>query len=188
MLTSHHPKLGQPLRVLAGVVELGRLSWPPWASPSCVRGAGKREPHFEGRHRTSPSRVRCLRGVHGSRGPRRGTWRPDMHSGRVKAVFIRIRARSCTDRSSSRAPRHAHPAALRPPQSEARSGQIEAVGATCGPSRPKWLVVATRSQGGRPATGSRRRTPSYKFTSTLLGPQVGAGSAALLGCVITTLQ
>ena len=59
------------------------------------------------------------------------------------------------DRSSSRAPRHAHPAALRPPQSEERSDQIEAVGATCGPSRPKRLVVVTQGQGCRPATGSR---------------------------------
>ena len=40
-------------------------------------------------------------------------------------------------------------------QSEARSGQIEAVGATCGPSRPKRLVVVTQGQGCRPATGSR---------------------------------
>ena len=165
VVTSHHPAQGRTARVPSVAAALGSLSRVRGAPPSGANVAGTREPRFGGRHRTSRSRVRCLRGVHGSRGSRRGTWRPDMHSGRVKAVFIRIRARSC-DRSSSRAPRHAHPAALRPPQSEARSGQIEAVGATCGPSRPKWLVVATRSQGGRPATGSRRRTPSYKFTST----------------------
>ena len=43
----------------------------------------------------------------------------------------------------------------------------------------KRLVVATQSQGGRPATGSRRTTPSYKFTSTKLG---GRDSARLEEC------
>ena len=166
VVTSHHPAQGRTARVPSVPAALGWLSRVRGAPPSGANLVGRREPRFGGRHRTSRSRVRWLRGVHVSRGPRRGTWRPDMHSGRVKAVFIRIRARSCTDRSSSRAPRHAHPAALRPPQSEERSDQIEAVGATCGPSRPKRLVVVTQGQGCRPATGSRHRAPSYKFTST----------------------
>ena len=90
------------------------------------------------------------------------TWRPDMHSGRVKAVFIRIRARSC-DRSSSRAPRHAHPAALRPPQSEERSDQIRGTGVTCGPRRPKGPVMGSQAHGGHPAAASRPGTLTYKF-------------------------
>ena len=57
---------------------------------------------------------------------------------------------------------------------EAGSDQIEVVGATRGPPRPKRLVVATQGQGGRPATGSRRRTLGKKFTSTLSDCQTGA--------------
>jgi len=49
----------------------------------------------------------------------------------------------------------------------AGSDQIKAVEATRDPDRPKRLVVAAQAQGGRPATGSRPRTPSYKFTSTI---------------------
>ena len=147
---------------------LGWLSCVRGASPSGTRGAGRRESHFGGRHRTSRYRIRCLRGVHGSRGTRRGTRRPDMHSGRVKAVFIRIRARSCIDRPSSRAPRHAHPAALRPPQGEERSDQLKAAGATRGPNRPKRLVAGSQGHGSRPAAASRPRTLSKKFTSTKL--------------------
>ena len=60
------------------------------------------------------------------------------------------------------------PAALCPPQGEERSDQIKATGTTCGPRRPKRLVVGGRAHGGRPAAASRRRTPSYKFTSTRL--------------------
>ena len=44
--------------------------------------------------------------------------------------------------------------------------QIEGTDATRGPGRPKRLVVVTQGHRGRPAAGSRRRSPSYKFTST----------------------
>ena len=60
------------------------------------------------------------------------------------------------------------PAALRPPQGEERSDQIEAAGTTCGPRRPKGLVVGSQAHGGSPAAASRPRTPSYKFTTTKL--------------------
>ena len=147
---------------------LGWLSCVRGASPSGTRGAGRRESHFGGRHRTSRYRIRCLQGVHGSRGTRRGTRRPDIDSRPLGAVFIRIRSRSCIDRSSSRVPRHAHPAALCPPQGEERSDQIKAAGATRDPRRPKWSVVNSQGHGDHPAAASRRRTPSYKFTSTRL--------------------
>ena len=159
MVASHHPAQGRAAREPSVAVALGWFSCVRGASLSGANVAETRDPRFGGRHRTSRSRVRWLRGVHGSRGPRRGTWRPDMHSRRVKAVFIRIRARSCTDRSSSRAPRHAHPAALRPPQSEERSDQIEAVGATCGPSRPKRLLVVTQGHRGVAQTPGRGIEP-----------------------------
>ena len=42
----------------------------------------------------------------------------------------------------------------------------EAVEATRDPRRPKRFVVVSQGQRGHPATGSRPRTPSYKFTST----------------------
>ena len=58
------------------------------------------------------------------------------------------------------APRGAQPAT--PPD------QIEGADATRGPGRPKRLVVVAQGHRGRPAAGSRRRTPSYKFTSTKL--------------------
>ena len=57
----------------------------------------------------------------------------------------------------------------------AGSDQIEAVETTRDPRRPKRLVVVSQGQWGRPATGSRPRTPSYKFTSTkflFLGPDI----------------
>jgi hypothetical protein len=81
-------------------------------------------------------------------------------------VFIRIRGWSCTDRSSSRGPLHAHPAALRPPQSEERSDQIEAAGVTCGPRRPKVPVMGSQAHGGHPAAASRPGTLTYKFITT----------------------
>ena len=46
----------------------------------------------------------------------------------------------------------------------------EAVEATRDPRRPKRFVVVSQGQRGHPATGSRPRTPSYKFTSTKLLP------------------
>jgi hypothetical protein len=111
-------------------------------------------------------RIRCLRGVHGSRGPRRGTWHPGIDSRPFGAVFIWIRGRSCIDRSSSRGPLHARPAALRPPQSEERSDQIRGTGVTCGPRRPKGSVMGSQAHGGHPAAASRLGTVSYKFITT----------------------
>ena len=58
------------------------------------------------------------------------------------------------------APRGAQPATLR--------NQLASTGATRGPRRPKRLVRVAQGHRGRPAAGSRRRTPSYKFTSTKL--------------------
>jgi len=91
---------------------LGWLSWVRRASRSGTRGAGRRESHFGGRHRTSCYRVRCWRGGAPFWASRRGTRHPDIGSRPFGAVFIWIRGRSCIDRSSSRGPLHARPAAL----------------------------------------------------------------------------
>jgi hypothetical protein len=48
------------------------------------------------------------------------------------------------------------------------SGRIGASPSRRGPRRPKRLVRVAQGHRGRPAAGSRRRTPSYKFTSTKL--------------------
>ena len=50
------------------------------------------------------------------------------------------------------------------------SGQIKAMGATCGPPRPKLLEVVAQGQMGRPATGTRR----LKFNSLEERRQHGA--------------
>ena len=86
------------------------------ASPSGANVAGTREPHFGGRHRTSRSRVRCLEGGAPFWATQRGTRHPDIDSRPLGAVFIRIWGESCTDRSSSRGPLVARPAALSPPR------------------------------------------------------------------------
>ena len=59
------------------------------------------------------------------------------------------------NRSSSRGPLHALPAALRPPQSEERSDQIRGTGVTRGPRRPKVPVMGSQAHGGHPAAASR---------------------------------
>ena len=60
------------------------------------------------------------------------------------------------------------PAAVSPPQCEERSDQIGGTGVTCGPRRPKRLVMGSQGHGDNPAAASRRRTPSYKYTSPAL--------------------
>jgi hypothetical protein len=94
---------------------LGWLSCVRRASRSGTRGAGRRDSHFGGRHRTSCYRVRCWRGGAPFWASRRGTRHPDIGFRPFGAVFIWIRGRSCIDRSSSRDPLHAPPAALCPP-------------------------------------------------------------------------
>ena len=103
-------------------------------------------------------------------------------------------------------PRHWHPTAMPPAHSRATqaprplalppwverheawagSDQIEAVEATRDPRRPKRFVVVSQGQRGHPATGSRPRTPSYKFTSTTLqvaaSPVVGTRRVANASC------
>ena len=128
VLTSHHPKRGLALRVLVGVVALGWLSWAPWASPSCVRGAGTRESHFGGRDRTSCSRIRCSEAQTRFGASERGTRSPDIDSRPLKAVFVWIQVQSCTIPPNCRAP---FPAprppdlgeALRPDQACGRNAQ-----------------------------------------------------------------
>ena len=72
--------------------------------------------HFGARNRISPrSRVRCLEGAAPFWASQRGTRHPDIDSRPLGAVFIRIWGESCTDRSSSRGPLVARPAALSPP-------------------------------------------------------------------------
>ena len=142
--------------------------WPRWgrgAPRSRAKGAGRPFWQFGAATATSLGRIATPRGTCRSGAPRRGTWNLGIDSGLVKAVFIRIRAQSCIDRPPSPppswcAPRRSAPAT--PPS------QLEGADATRGPGRPKRLVVVAQGHRGRPAAGSRRRTPSYKFTSTTL--------------------
>ena len=60
----------------------------------------------------------------------------------------------------------APPTALCAPQRVERSDQIEGTEATCGPRRPKGLVMVTQGHGEHPATASRRRILSKNFTTT----------------------
>ena len=62
VVTSHHPAQGRAAREPSVAVALGWLSRVRGASSSGTNAAGTREPRFGGRHRTSPSRVRCLGG------------------------------------------------------------------------------------------------------------------------------
>lgn len=147
---------------------LGWLSCVRRASRSGTRGAVRRYSHFGGRHRTFRYRIRCWRGGAPFWASRRGTRHPDIGSRPFEAVSIRIRARSCIDRSCSRDPLHARPAALRPPQSEERSDQIRGTGATRGPRRRKGPVMGSQAYGGHPAAASRPGIVSYKFITTRL--------------------
>ena len=156
-----HPVLWVPRP--SGV--LGWLSCVRRASRSGARGAGRRDSHFGGRHRTSCYRVRCWRGGAPFWASRRGTRHPDIGSRPFGAVFIWIRGRSCIDRSSSRGPLHARPAALCPPQSEERSDQIRGTGATRGPRRRKVPVMGSQAHGGHPAAASRPGTLTYYLRS-----------------------
>ena len=151
------------------------------ASPSGTRGAGTRESHFGGRHRTFRYRIRCWRGGAPFWASWRGTWHPYIDSRPLGALFIRIRGWSCTDRSSSRGPLHALPAALRPPQSEERSDQIRGTGVTRGPRRPKVPVMGSQAHGGHPAAASRPGTLTYKFTTTNGGHRLGMARASTGG-------
>ena len=130
---------------------LGWCSCVRRASRSGIRGPGRRESHFGGRHRTSCSRVRCWRGGAPFWALQRGTRHPDIGSRPIGAVFIRIRARSCIDLPPRQAFLVSHPAALCPPHRGERSDQIEAAGATRDPRRPKRLVVGSQGHSDRPA-------------------------------------
>ena len=121
------------------------------ASRSGIRGLGRRESHFGGRHRTSCSRVRCWRGGAPFWALQRGTRHPDIGSRPLGAVFVRFRARSCIDLPPRRAFLVSRPAALCPPHRGERSDQIEAAAATRDPRRPKRLVVGSQGPGDRPA-------------------------------------
>ena len=57
----------------------------------------------------------------------------------------------------------ARPTALCAPKCVERSGQIGGTKGTCGPRRPKWLVVATQGHGEHPAAASRSRTHGEKY-------------------------
>ena len=60
-------------------------------------------------------------------------------------------------------------------RAQAPSGQIEAVGGTCGPPRSKRFVVVAQGRRGSPAAGSRPRTLGKKFTTTKLAEERRAG-------------
>ena len=60
----------------------------------------------------------------------------------------------------------ARPTALCAPKCVERSGQIEGTEATCGPRRPKGLVVATQGRSEHPAAASRSRTLGKKYRTT----------------------
>ena len=63
----------------------------------------------------------------------------------------------------------ARPTALCAPKCVERSGQIEGTEGTCGPRRPKGLVVATQGHGEHPAAASRRQTLGKKYRTTKFG-------------------
>ena len=116
VVTSHHPAQGRAAREPSGPAALGWLSRVRGASSSGTNAAGTREPRFGGRHRTFRSRVRSLEGGAPFWASQRGTRHPDIDSRPLGAVFVRIWGESCTDRSSSRGPLVARPAALSPPR------------------------------------------------------------------------
>ena len=122
------------------------------ASLNCTKSLGRRVRHFGGRHRTSRSRVRCLEGAAPFWTSQRGTRHPDIDSGPLEAVFIRIRSQSCTDRSSSRGPLVAHPAALSPPPCATKSRPRALRAVLADPNalwwRPSVTGAARRSRRG----------------------------------------
>jgi len=137
------------------------------ASPSAANAAGTREPRFGCRHRTSRSRVRWLRVVCHSRATRPPLGNRGIHSRPLWR--LRTRSRGFGSRLSIANPRrdpgwrcHCH-------EAWTGSGQIKAVGATCGPPRPERLVVVAQGQMDRPACRppeTRRRILGKKFTTT----------------------
>ena len=91
----------------------------------------------------------------------------------------RSRGESCIDRPSSARFLLALPPRVERHEAWAGSDQLEGTGGTRDPRRPKRLVVVTQGHRGRPAAGSRRKTPSYKFTSTLF---IESALLALAAC------
>ena len=86
------------------------------ASQTCTNCPGTRFCHFGAAMEISRYKIRCLKGGTPFWATQRGTRHPDIDSRPLGAVFIRIWGESCTDRSSSRGPLVARPAALSPPR------------------------------------------------------------------------
>ena len=140
-----------------------------------TRGVGTRESHSGERGaRRPPPNLPYVAGF----GAWRGVRRSGPHS-EVRDILISIlghsgpslygfgASRVSIDRLAE-APLLCAPAAVSPPQCEERSDQIGGTGVTCGPRRPKRLVMGSQGHGDNPAAASRRRTPSYKYTTTRL--------------------
>ena len=148
-------------------------------SPACVEHLGRVSGGLEGENRILEAATEPP--VAGF-GAWRGVRRSGPHS-EVRDILISIlghsgpslygfgASRVSIDRLAE-APLLCAPAAVSPPQCEERSDQIGGTGVTCGPRRPKRLVMGSQGHGDNPAAASRRRTPSYKYTSTSFGGEI----------------
>ena len=133
------------------------------APQTCTNCPGTRLGHFGAARETSLGRIATPRGTCRSRAPRRGKWnlgidsrlvRPSLYGsgrGRVSIARLANPPSRCTPRHSAR-----HTAG--PNRGHGCHARSRPTKTACGGD--------PRSQRGRPAAGSRRRTPSYKFTST----------------------
>jgi len=103
-VSSQHLRLTWSRRELRATRESGWLRWVRGAHWSRAKGAGRPFCQFGAATATSLGRIATPRGPCRSRAPRQGTRDLGIDSRLVKAVFIRVRARSCTDRAPSPPP------------------------------------------------------------------------------------
>ena len=150
--------------------------------PACLGGSPEGAGHLSrvpgGLEREIPNQEAATEPPVAGFGAWRGVRRSGPHS-EVRDILISIlghsgpslygfgASRVSIDRLAE-APLLCAPAAVSPPQCEERSDQIGGTGVTCGPRRPKRLVMGSQGHGDNPAAASRRRTPSYKYTTTRL--------------------
>ena len=158
-VSSQHISLTWSRRELRATRESGWLRWVPRAPRSRAKGAGRPFWHFGAAMATSPGRIATPRG-------RVPPWR----HGEVRGIFVSTLGWSMPSLygpGRGRVPiaRLPHPPSWCA-QPATPPDQIEGTDATRGPGRPERRVVVTQGHRGRPAAGSRRRSPSYKFTST----------------------
>ena len=166
---------GRPVRAPSALGESGWASRVARASPICTRGAGTRESHFGGRHRISYRSIRCLWGAcrHGPHG----------YPCEIFVPILALPAASEHAGGSSRVS-FAHPDIVstpfsRAPRRSVRQSALSAparsracMAATCGPRRPKGLVVATQGHVEHPAAASRRQALGKKYRTTTVRKEI----------------